>query len=77
MSELSHLSVIEYRLSNERIRRDNAKGKEREWREHNIRMIEKERQNEVDFLAKKGIIIEDIEDNFMTVDEIFAELESA
>ena len=73
MSELNHLNAIEYRLSNERIRRDNATGKEREWREHNVRMIEKELQGEIDFLATKGIVIEELEE--MTMDDILAELE--
>lgn len=73
MSHYNHLNAIELRLSNECMRRDVSSGKNREWREHNIRMIERERQNEIDFLAKKGIFIEELD--VMTMEDVLAELE--
>lgn len=55
-----HLDAIDLRLSHERERARTAKTKrEREWREHNVRMIERERESEISFLAIHGIIIEE------------------
>lgn len=69
MSDLSHLDAIDLRLSHERARVGLAKNdKEREWRQHNVRMIERERINEIAFLAKRGITVEDAPE--MTLDEI-------
>lgn len=52
----SHLEAIELRLSHERARRDSARSqKERDWREHNCRMIEKEQECEIAFLERRGI----------------------
>lgn len=56
MSDLLHLEAIELRLSHERARAATAKpGKERDWRENNVRMIEREREAEIAFLAKHGV----------------------
>lgn len=50
---LSHLDAIDQRLRHERARVAAAKTtQEREWREHNVRMIDKEREGEVEFLKK-------------------------
>jgi hypothetical protein len=69
MSDLSHLDAIDLRLSHECARVALAKNdKEREWRQHNVRMIERERVNEIAFLAKRGITVEDAPE--MTLDEI-------
>lgn len=52
----SHLEAIELRLSHERERVRAAKtAKERDWRKHNCRMIERERESEIAFLEKRGI----------------------
>ncbi len=65
----SHLEAIELRLSHERERARMAKtAKEKDWREHNCRMIERERENEIAFLEKRGIdckplSFDDISDN--------------
>ncbi len=77
VSEVStnHLEAIELRLSHERARVSDARTEtERAWREHNVRMIEREREGEIAFLAKHGIIIEDTP--LMTIDEILAELDA-
>lgn len=68
MSDFSHLEAIELRLSHEKARVAATKGKEREWREHNVRMIEREKQAEIEFLAKRGIVVP-------TLDDIFAEMD--
>lgn len=58
MGDTSHLDAIELRLSHERSRVAAAKpGKEREWREHNVRMIERERESEIAFLAARGVAV--------------------
>lgn len=67
MPNLNHLDAIDLRLSHERSRVTAAKpGAEREWREHNVRMIERERAGELAFLAKQGYV----EPAPMTLDEI-------
>lgn len=56
MADLDHLDAIDLRLSHERARVAAAKTTaEREWREHEVRMIEREREAEVAFLAAKGV----------------------
>ena len=75
MDELSHLDAIDLRLSHERSRVSEAKtDKEREWRQHNVRQIERERQQEITFLAKRGVVVTEAPE--MTLDEILAELET-
>lgn len=69
----SHLESIEARLSHERERVRNAKSaRDREWRKHNCRMIEKERDSEIAFLEKRGFHIPTL--NQMTDDELLREL---
>ena len=64
MADFSHLDAIEQRWIHERARVLQAKpGKEREWREHNVRMIEKERAAEIAFLERSGV-------KFPTIEEI-------
>ena len=54
-------------MSHERARAEAAKpGKEREWREHNVRAIEKERADEIKFLEAHGV-------KFPTLDEILSD----
>lgn len=75
-NELSHMNAIEYRLSNERIRRDMATtAKEVEWREHNIKMIERELEGEIAFLKAKGVEVEQFIDDEMSIDDILDELD--
>lgn len=75
-NQFSHLNAIDLRLSHERTRRDLAtNAKEREWREHNIKMIEREREGEIQFLRSKGIEVVEETDELLSLDEIFAELE--
>ena len=70
MTDTSHLDAIDLRLSHERARVTSAKTeKEREWREHNVRMIEREREGEIAFLAKRGIKI----DPTPTIDDIMSD----
>jgi len=70
MNELSHLEAIEQRLAIAKSYVAKAKNeKEKGWREHNVKIIEKERQNEIDFLAKKGIVVKEMSD-----EEILKEL---
>lgn len=58
MAGFSHLDAIDQRLSHERARVAAAKpGKERDWREHNVRMIEREREAEIAFLAARGVTL--------------------
>lgn len=72
-SELSHLNAIDLRLSHERARVSQAKtDEEREWRQHSVRMTERERDQEIAFLARRGIIV--TEEQEMTLDEIITEL---
>jgi hypothetical protein len=56
MADFSHLEAIEQRWLHERSRVLQAKtAKEREWREHNVRQIEKERAAEIAFLERSGV----------------------
>jgi hypothetical protein len=74
MSAFSHLEAIELRLSHERARVAAARNtNEREWREHNVRMIEREREQEVTFLASKGIKLPTLDD-ILSDDELLKEL---
>jgi len=67
VADLSHLDAIEERWVHERARVLQAKsGKEREWREHNVRMIERERAAEIAFLERSGV-------KFPTIDEIMSD----
>ena len=53
--DTSHLDAIDMRLSHERVRVTEARNaKEKEWREHNVRMIERERADELAFLERKS-----------------------
>lgn len=75
MPETSHLDAIDLRLSHERERARSARTeRERTYREHNVRMIERERENEISFLAKRGIVIADPPP--MSIEEIMAELDA-
>jgi hypothetical protein len=74
MIDFSHLDAIDQRLAHERARATQAKtGKEREWREHNVRMIEKERSAEIDFLESNGVNFPSLEE-IMSDNELLAEL---
>lgn len=74
MAETDHLDAIDLRLSHERARVAAAKTpQEKEWREHNVRMIEREREGEIAFLAKRGITFQTI-DEIMSDDELLAAL---
>jgi hypothetical protein len=74
MSDFSHLDAIDERLWHERARVEQAKKpKEREWREHNVRMIEQERDSEIAFLKKNGVKFPTLEE-ILSDDELFAEL---
>lgn len=74
MTDFSHLDAIDQRLSHERARVAEAKtNKEREWREHNVRMIEQERASEIKFLQSKGVNFPSI-DEIMSDDELLREL---
>jgi hypothetical protein len=78
--DLSHLDAIDLRLSHERARLGAAKNdKERAWYEHSVRMIEREREAEITFLAKHGIAIEPAPtlDQIMTDEELFGALHSS
>lgn len=67
MVDFSHLDAIEQRWLHERARVLKAKSsKEREWREHNVRQIEKERAAEIAFLKRNGV-------KFPTIDEIMSD----
>ena len=66
-TDTSHLDAIDLRLSHERARVTAARTpKDREWREHNVRMIERERASEVEFLKARGWI----EPEPMSLDDI-------
>jgi hypothetical protein len=72
--DLSHLHAIELRLSHERARVDAAiTDRERNWRQHNVRMIEREREAEIAFLTARGITVDDAPAT-MTDDELLGEL---
>lgn len=72
MTDLSHLEAIDLRLSHERARVTEARSaKDRAYREHNVRMIERERVGELAFLAKQGYV----EPAPMTLDEIFNDMD--
>lgn len=67
MVDLRHLDAIDLRLSHERARVTEARSaKDRAWREHNVRMTERERAGELAFLAKQGYV----EPAPMTLDDI-------
>jgi hypothetical protein len=69
--DLSHLHALRVRLSNERIRLQNAKtAKERELRAVWVAGIEREIEGELKFLG----LTEDPEPVEMTTDELLAEL---
>lgn len=75
MKEFSHLDAIDERLWHERARVEQARTKrERDWREHNVRMIEQERNSEIDYLKRKGVKFPTI-DEIMSDDELLAALE--
>jgi hypothetical protein len=58
IDSLSHLEAIDLCLSHERVRAATAKpGKKRDWHEHNVRMIEREREAEIAFLAARGVMV--------------------
>jgi hypothetical protein len=66
----SHLDAIDLRLSNERARVSSSKKvEEREWREHNVRMIEREREDEIAFLETRGFVVPSL-DEVMNDDEL-------
>lgn len=74
MTDFSHLDAIDERLSHERARVLAAKtDKEREWREHNVRQIEKERASEIAFLEKSGVMFPSLEE-ILSDDELLAAL---
>lgn len=67
MTDFNHLDAIDLRLSHERARVTQAKTKkEREWHQHNVRMIEQERDSEIKFLEKNGV-------KFPSIDEILSD----
>lgn len=68
-AHLLHLDVIRLRLSHERERVRTCKPRDRTWREHNVRMIEREEASHVAFLAKRGIVAT-AEPDAMTDDEL-------
>lgn len=73
MNDFAHMDALQLSLSNENIRLVNSRSKtEREWREHNILMIEKEIQGEIEFLKSRGIIGKPLPE--MSDDELLAEL---
>ena len=75
---LDHLNAIDLRLSHERARLAAAEANGFHnviaWREHNVRMIERERAAEIEFLAKRGITV--TEPETMSDDELLAALEA-
>lgn len=75
MADTDHLNAIELRMSHELSRVAAAKTpKEKEWREHNVRMIERERDAEIEFLKARGIEIIPVVsmDEIMSDDELLA-----
>ena len=74
MPDYTHLDAIDLRLSHERARVLAAKTKkERDWREHNVRMIEAERTAELRFLESKGVKFPSFEE-IMSDDQLLAKL---
>lgn len=74
MTDFNHLDAIDLRLSHERARVIQAKTvKERDWREHNVKMIEQERANEIKFLEKNGVVFPTL-DEILSDDELLREL---
>lgn len=74
MSQTSHLEALQFRLSNEKSRLNNAKNKnEKTFRETLVAQIEKEIQGEIKFLESKGIKV-DMSVEQMSDDELMAEL---
>ena len=74
MTDFSHLDAIELRLSHERARvMQETNAKAREWREHNVRMIERERASEIAFLEKSGYRFPSLEE-ILSDDELMAAL---
>lgn len=74
---LSHLDAIDERLLCAKGFLANAKSSnEKEWREHNIRMIERERESEIEFLKMHhGIDMSPVSiDDIMSDDELLKEL---
>ncbi len=76
MNELSHYCAIEARLNREKIRLFHATTEnERMFREHEIKINQKELDSEIKFLAKKGISIPScLDEVMMSDDELLAEL---
>ena len=76
MNELSHYYAIEARLNREKIRLFHATNEnERMFREHEVKMNQKELDSEIKFLAKKGISIpSSLDEIMMSDDELLAEL---
>lgn len=75
-TDYSHLDAIDLRLSHERARVAAARTKkEKEWRAHNVRMIERERESEIAFLKSNGAEFPGL-DEIMSDDELFAALQS-
>ena len=70
MVDQSHLNTLLLRLSNERIRRDNSTGKERELRDVWVKQCESEVDREYEFLG-----LTKPEESDMTLDEIMEELD--
>lgn len=69
MTDQSHLNALLLRLSNERIRRDNSTGKERELRDVWVKQCENEVDREYEFLG-----LTKPEESDMSLDEILDEL---
>lgn len=69
MQDQSHLNALLLRLSNERIRRDNSTGKERELRDVWVKQCQNEVDREYEFLG-----LMKPEESDMSLDEILDEL---
>ena len=77
LTNTPHLDAIDLRLSHERERLRTAKtARDRAFREHNVRQIEREREQEIAFLASKGIVFPTL-DEILSDDELFAALNEA
>lgn len=76
MNELSHYHAIEARLNREKTRLFHSTNEnERVFREHQVKMAQKELDGEIKFLAKKGISIpSSLDEIMMSDDELLAEL---
>lgn len=71
MTDMSHLYAIQDRLFHEKARVVEAKtGADREWRLHNVAMIEREEAAEYKFLGIEPVTLDDI----LSDDELLAEL---